>query len=299
MTSGFIIIPPKLPEKEKPQTNTGLSGFVKRGPKEPVITKEAALSAFLSVKQAIEEDPSILNVQKVTAGKVLKESPGAANVRFLRDRQAELVRTGKSAETDGRKKRSVRVVVGMLFGDLTVVRKMPPRKNVKSWLRDRYRCRCVCGNEEVVPKYYLLRMPNPKTHCGCKTNIPTLKSTHKREFLIWHMMHQRCENPNHASYNHYKSRGIVIDPLFSKHREDGKGFENWFNHVGAAPTIYHSLDRVHNGRGYIPGNLKWSTSEEQRKNQGDRIGGYTIDEIDEMGYTEDEFIEKVIAGEIE
>jgi hypothetical protein len=44
----------------------------------------------------------------------------------------------------------------------------------------------------------------------------------------------------------------------------------------------------------MPGNVKWSTAVSQRANQGDRIGGKTIAEIEAMGLTEEEWIEKVL-----
>jgi len=111
------------------------------------------------------------------------------------------------------------------------------------------------------------------------------------------MIHQRCFNPNHTSFAHYKERGITLHPEWNKEHKDG--FKRFFEHVGTAPSNYHTLDRIRNNQGYIPGNLRWATSEQQRANQGDRIGGYTSDQIAELGYTEDEFVQLILDGDIE
>lgn len=211
----------------------------------------------------------------------------------------ELQPTGKIRVRDPDAPKQTRtrtkIVTGMIFGDLKITRKLPPKKGVKPSLRERWKCECSCGTKLDVPKYYLIRKPNPKTHCGCK--VATIKSLNKREYLIYHMMHQRCMNPNHASYEHYLKNGITIYEPWQKHNPNG--FELWFEHVGKSPSLYHSLDRVDNRRGYFPNNLRWATAEEQRANQGDRIGGYTLAEVAASGMTEEEFTAAILSGDIE
>jgi len=187
------------------------------------------------------------------------------------------------------------IVPGAIFGDLEVIKRGPKIKAARPNLVERWRCRCSCGRTIIVPRYYLLRTPNPKTHCGCK--VATIKSQNPREYRIYMMIHQRCFNKNHVSYEHYKSRNISLHEAWNNVHKDG--FKKFFEHVGKAPTQWHSLDRIHNSRGYEPGNLRWATSEQQRANQGDKIGGYTSDEIADLGLTEEEFIQKILDGEIE
>ena len=174
---------------------------------------------------------------------------------------------------------------GMKVGDLILRGKGTPNKGAKPSLRERWRVECSCGTKLTVPKYYLIRRPNPKTHCGCQAQ--TLKSINAREFRIYHMMHQRTMNPKHIAYKHYHARGITIYEPWQKHNPNG--FELWFAEVGPAPSPTHTLDRIDNNMGYFPNNLKWSTPTEQRANQGDLIGGYTAAAIDEMGLTIEEF----------
>lgn len=40
-----------------------------------------------------------------------------------------------------------------------------------------------------------------------------------------------------------------MDPL--------KGFMSFFCHIGPKPTPKHTLDRIDNDRGYVPGNVRW------------------------------------------
>lgn len=178
---------------------------------------------------------------------------------------------------------------GLIFGDLVLRRKAAPNKKAKPTLRERWHVECTapgCGKKLIVPKYYLTRKHNPKTHCGCR--FATNKSLHAREYRIYHMMHQRCMNPNHESYAHYQKRGIGIYEPWQKHNADG--FDLWLEDVGPCPHPSMSLDRIDNRKGYVPGNLRWSTAEEQRLNQGDLIGGKTVEEIEAMGKTVDEWV---------
>lgn len=242
------------------------------------------------LRKTLEETGrKILKAQAdVASGKVKIEDTNLFVPKSNAKRDAE----GKVIRNRPKKYKKTKLVVGMKFGDLILRRKLPPKKGVKPSLRERWRVECTapnCGKELEVPKYYLIRKPNPKTHCGCR--FATLKSKNKREFLIYHMMHQRCENPNHASYEHYRKNGITIWPEW--HKSNSDGFEKWFEEVGPSPTKYHSLDRIDNRKGYIPGNLRWSTSEEQRMNQGDTIGGKTAEEIEAMNMTEEQWIEFV------
>jgi hypothetical protein len=266
-----------------------------------------ALKAAISVTSAkvkgpLKISPELLEIFSKTA-KSHEESVAQAKKDGSLDKHGNPIGTQywdpEDATTIKRKsngpRRRIKIKAGMTFGELTVLRKGPKVKASRPNLVERWRCSCSCGKHIIVPKYYLLRKPNPKTHCGHQT--ATLKSLNQREYRIWMMIHQRCYNPKHVSYAHYKAKGITLFPEWHKDNKDG--FEKFLAHVGNSPSQWHSLDRINNNKGYFPGNLKWSTAAEQRANQGDRIGGYTSEEIADMGYTEEEFIEKILTGEIQ
>jgi hypothetical protein len=72
-------------------------------------------------------------------------------------------------------------------------------------------------------------------------------------------MLQRCGNPKNPKYKDYGGRGITVCERWKK-------FENFFADVGEKPTGM-SIDRIDNDLGYFPGNVRWTTSVEQSKNQ--------------------------------
>lgn len=80
---------------------------------------------------------------------------------------------------------------------------------------------------------------------------PTYKS--------WHMMKQRCKNPNHDSYINYGGRGITYDLKWEL-------FTGFFEDMGERP-IGLTLDRIDVNKGYFKENCKWSSENEQAYNK--------------------------------
>jgi hypothetical protein len=76
-------------------------------------------------------------------------------------------------------------------------------------------------------------------------------------------MKSRCDNPNNIEYKNYGGRGITYYSTW-------KQFDNFYSYImhsiGERPTLQHSLDRINNDKGYEPGNIKWSTDQEQSNN---------------------------------
>ena len=76
-------------------------------------------------------------------------------------------------------------------------------------------------------------------------------------------MRQRCYTPTHVAFPHYGGRGIGIHEAW---RSLETGFEAFFNHIGPAPTLGHSVDRIDVDGNYAPGNVRWATAKEQAQN---------------------------------
>lgn len=76
------------------------------------------------------------------------------------------------------------------------------------------------------------------------------------------LMIQRCHNQRHPKFAYYGGRGIFVADEW---RSRG-GFERFLSHVGPKPTPKHEIDRIDNDRGYVPGNVKWSTRSQQMRN---------------------------------
>lgn len=128
------------------------------------------------------------------------------------------------------------------------------------------RCRCDCGTIRNVP-LTLLRRGRSKG-CGCvraaKARLPspakgTHKSSHTAEYRSWKGAIARCHNPKATGYSNYGGRGISV---CDRWRND---FHSFLADMGSRPNGT-SLERTENSGNYEPGNCKWATSTEQRRN---------------------------------
>lgn len=80
------------------------------------------------------------------------------------------------------------------------------------------------------------------------------------EYAAWGAMVQRCTNPNHPRWKYYGARGITI---CTRWRES---FAAFIADVGRRPEGYE-LDRINNDGHYEPGNVRWTTKAESRRNR--------------------------------
>jgi len=72
----------------------------------------------------------------------------------------------------------------------------------------------------------------------------------------------RCTNPNATGFNSYGGKGITVCDRWLN------SFENFLADMGPRPDGC-TLDRYPNNHGnYEPGNCRWATHSEQRRNQG-------------------------------
>jgi hypothetical protein len=79
------------------------------------------------------------------------------------------------------------------------------------------------------------------------------------EYLTWASMVQRCTNRKYPYWKYYGERGITVC-------ERWLIFANFFKDMGARPPGL-TLDRINNDGNYEPGNCRWATIFEQRKNR--------------------------------
>ena len=76
----------------------------------------------------------------------------------------------------------------------------------------------------------------------------------------------RARNPNIKCAARYVLRGITVASEWLP-GGDGGGFDRFLAHVGLRPSERHSLDRIDNDAGYMPGNVRWATQAEQVRNR--------------------------------
>lgn len=140
-------------------------------------------------------------------------------------------------------------------------------------------CLCDCGGIRVTNLRNLIR--GFTLSCGClyKEKIQAgLNVSHGLAnhplYHVWYLMIARCEDPATKNYRNYGGRGIKVCDRWHDLALFIKDVEQ---ELGARPTAVkgktrrypaYTLDRINNGRGYEPGNVRWATAAQQAANRG-------------------------------
>jgi hypothetical protein len=156
----------------------------------------------------------------------------------------------------------VNVKSGDRYGMLTIVSEAESTYDNRGRRLRYFNTICDCGNSKIGNLNYI-RSGRLKS-CGIKHNKGNYKHGGRRspEYNIWTLMLKRCNNKNDLAYKNYGGRGIAVG--FSS-------FEEFISEVGCRPSKDYSIDRIDNDLGYISGNVKWSTRDEQANNKRSNI----------------------------
>lgn len=158
---------------------------------------------------------------------------------------------------------------GLRFGRYVVIAEARPelRPNGRGNIR-RVIALCDCGTERVL---HLQNLTSGKSQsCGCLSVIAAAvrESTHgdtdSAEYACWCGIIARCENPNVQNWARYGGRGISICDRWRN------SYAAFLSDMGRKPSREHSIDRIDNDGNYEPGNCRWATATEQRRNQRPR-----------------------------
>lgn len=99
--------------------------------------------------------------------------------------------------------------------------------------------------------------------CGCPKYAARYRSMQRSIDSSSLTELQRAYRGEYSSYTNgkYNRRGIFFD------REHLGDFRDFLLHMGPRPTDESSVDRINNGRGYEPGNIRWAGKREQTENR--------------------------------
>ena len=136
----------------------------------------------------------------------------------------------------------------------------------------KWECICDCGTIVIVDTAKLTT--GHTKSCGClqvdraaeantthgqaRARLRSVTSTYR----TWQQMKRRCFNPANHNYKYYGGRGVVV---CDRWRES---FEAFLEDMGERPSG-HTIDRINSDGNYEPGNCRWATPTEQRRNRRD------------------------------
>lgn len=85
---------------------------------------------------------------------------------------------------------------------------------------------------------------------------------HRKTYVAWVNMHQRCYNTARPDYSNYGGRGITVC-------KEWFSYDRFLADMGKAPQ-YKTLDRNDNDKGYCKTNCSWESHSTQMLNRRER-----------------------------
>jgi hypothetical protein len=154
--------------------------------------------------------------------------------------------------------------IGRAYARLTVTAVV---RHGKRWAA---RCQCECGNTTGPTLFKHLRNGHSRS-CGCAqreavraTGLVSRhgharRTGHDPTYAAWLAMRARCKSVELKKRKYYLDAGVRVCKRWDK-------YENFLADMGPKPKGL-TLDRINPLGNYTPGNCRWATWTEQRRNQ--------------------------------
>lgn len=115
-------------------------------------------------------------------------------------------------------------------------------------------------------------------------NVKEFRKKYPKFYKTWNGMEQRINNPNDKRYYDYGGRGLTCDYndfyIFTKEM-----FDSYLKHIKKYGEKNTTIERIDNNLGYIKGNIKWATWEEQYCNKRTTVSFIAISPQNEFFFS--------------
>lgn len=153
------------------------------------------------------------------------------------------------------------------FGRLTIIKQA--RRHINN--RPAWKCLCDCGATVTICGTTI--RTGDSQSCGCLQKERTSKANFKHGYsskkeyiyLVWMRINQRVTSTQLVFQRSYGPNKFHLHLPWKSF----KRFKSYISkYLGPSPTKNHTIDRIKNDQGYIPGNLRWASRSEQMMNRG-------------------------------
>jgi hypothetical protein len=156
-------------------------------------------------------------------------------------------------------------ITGQTFGHLTALEPVGKTKAGEVL----WQCRCKCDSLASVASSDLRR--GRTISCGCVRWSRISVGTHREsrngrspEYRAWIAMRSRCTHSNRRDFHRYGGRGITVCERWQQYE---LFIADLLATIGRRPSSKYSIDRIDSNGNYEPGNVRWATASQQRRNQ--------------------------------